>query len=92
VNHLARICCFALFLFACATSLQAADCSSLKSLKLENTTINIAEQVSSGTLTIVESRPSFTGLPPFCRVAGVLRPTSDSAIHFEVWLPAQNWN
>ena len=92
MNHLARICCFALFLFASATSLQAADCGSLKSLKLENTTINIAEQVSSGTLTIVESRPSFTGLPPFCRVAGVLRPTSDSAIHFEVWLPAQNWN
>ena len=92
MNHLARICCFALFLFASATSLQAADCGSLKSLKLENTTINIAVQVSSGTLTIVESRPSFAGLPPFCRIAGVLRPTSDSAIHFEVWLPAQNWN
>jgi len=40
----------------------------------------------------MESRPSFNGLPPFCRVAGVIHPTSDSSIHFEVWLPAQNWN
>ncbi len=31
-------------------------------------------------------------LPAFCRVQGVLRPTADSHIAFEVWLPADNWN
>jgi feruloyl esterase len=31
-------------------------------------------------------------LPAFCRVAGIARPTSDSEIHFEVWLPASGWN
>jgi hypothetical protein len=31
-------------------------------------------------------------LPAFCRVEGVLRPTADSHIAFEVWLPAENWN
>lgn len=69
----------------------AADCSSLKSLHLENTTITLAEPVTSGTLAISDSR-TLTGLPPFCRVTGILRPTTDSAIRFEVWLPDQNWN
>src|SRR3954452_6294039 len=87
-----RVCQLVLLLATCASSLLAADCGSLKSLKLENTTITVAEPVASGTLTVIDSRPSFTGLPPFCRVAGVLRPTSDSAIHFEIWLPAQSWN
>ena len=91
MNRLARVCPLILVLSACAT-LRAADCSSIKSLQLENTTITLAEQVTSGTITIIESRPSFTGLPPFCRVTGIIRPTSDSAIRFEVWLPLQNWN
>ncbi|MEP7315013.1 MAG: tannase/feruloyl esterase family alpha/beta hydrolase, partial [Pseudomonadota bacterium] len=31
-------------------------------------------------------------LPAMCRVQGVLRPTLDSNIVFEVWLPAEGWN
>ena len=31
-------------------------------------------------------------LPGFCRVAGVLKPASDSYIRFEVWLPMADWN
>jgi len=31
-------------------------------------------------------------LPAFCRVQGVLRPTPDSNIVFEAWLPASGWN
>ena len=92
MNHLLRRCGLVLVLSACATSLYAADCNSLKFLNLPDTTITLAEPVTSGTLTVIDTRPSFTGLPPFCRVSGVLRPTSDSAIRFEVWLPAQNWN
>jgi len=79
-------------MFAGASSIRASDCDSLKSLKLENTSITLAEEVTSGTLTIMESRPSINGLPLFCRVTGILRPTPDSAIRFEIWLPAQNWN
>ena len=92
MKDLVRICWLVLSLSVCATSLCAADCGSLKSLRLENTTITLAEPVTSGTLTISDSRASLAGLPPFCRVTGVLRPTSDSAIHFEIWLPSQNWN
>jgi len=92
VNHFVRVCWVVLLSSVCASSLRAADCDGLKSLKLENTTITLAETRTSGTLAISDSRPSFTGLPPFCRVTGVLRPTSDSVIRFEIWLPAQNWN
>jgi len=31
-------------------------------------------------------------LPAFCRLAGVIRPSTDSDIRFEVWLPASDWN
>lgn len=30
--------------------------------------------------------------PAFCRVRAVLRPTAQSAIRMELWLPAQGWN
>jgi feruloyl esterase len=31
-------------------------------------------------------------LPAFCRIAATLRPSSDSDIKIEVWMPAANWN
>ena len=34
----------------------------------------------------------FSALPAFCRVAGTLRPTADSDIRFEVWMPLTGWN
>ena len=34
----------------------------------------------------------FAGLPPFCRVAATLKPSSDSDIKIEVWMPASGWN
>ena len=34
----------------------------------------------------------FRHLPAFCRVAATLRPTSDSDIKIEVWMPVSNWN
>src|SRR5262245_7515658 len=33
-----------------------------------------------------------TPLPAHCRVAAVLKPSSDSNINIEVWLPTENWN
>ena len=31
-------------------------------------------------------------LPDFCRVAATIKPTSDSDIKVEVWLPVNGWN
>jgi feruloyl esterase len=36
--------------------------------------------------------PLFEGLPEFCRVTASLRPTPDSDIRIEVWLPLAGWN
>lgn len=45
----------------------------------------------SGTLALSATQ-TLSSLPNFCRVQGVSRPTSDSNIRFEVWLPTDTWN
>jgi len=35
---------------------------------------------------------AFKSLPTFCRVAATLKPTSDSDIKIEIWIPASGWN
>ena len=67
-------------------------CGELVSLTFEgDTTITASTTVSTGAL-VTPTDQSLTGLPAFCRVIGVSRPTSDSDIRFEVWLPADSWN
>jgi feruloyl esterase len=72
-------------------ALLAADCGALKALKLDATTITVSELVTSGTVEIPGLAP-MQGLPALCRVTGILRPTSDSKIRFEVWMPEKEWN
>jgi len=74
----------------CAAA-RAATCESLAGLTLPYTTISVAQSVLAGTFTPSGS-PPITNLPAFCRVAGVIKPTSDSNIRFEVWMPISNWN
>jgi len=71
--------------------LYAADCAAMKELRLEGTTITMAEAVTSGRVDLPGMGP-VEGLPGFCRVTGLLRPTGDSKIHFEVWMPEKEWN
>src|SRR6267143_1404955 len=67
-------------------------CADLTKLTSEgNTTITAATSVPAGTFTTPAGQ-TLTGLPAFCRVVGVSRPTSDSNINFEVWLPSDSWN
>ena len=65
-------------------------CESLSNLRLPDTTITMAVS-TSGTFTPPDGTP-LERLPAFCRVVGVIRPTSDSQIEFEVWMPAAGWN
>lgn len=69
------------------------SCASLVGLAFDgNTTVTAASDVTSGTLTVGPAL-TLTHLPPFCRVQGVSRPSPDSDIVFEVWLPhADQWN
>jgi hypothetical protein len=76
---------------AAALPTRAATCESLSDVALSNTTITAAQSVPAGKFTPPYGNP-IDKLPPFCRVTGVIRPTSDSYIRFEVWLPASGWN
>jgi feruloyl esterase len=74
-------------------AVSAATCEGLAELKLPNTTITSAQAVAAGAFTPpTGSVAPYKDLPAFCRVTGVIKPTSDSEINFEVWLPAANWN
>jgi feruloyl esterase len=64
-----------------AVPLLAASCESLASLSLPDTTITSAQVVAAN-----------KDLPPYCRVAATLKPSSDSDIKIEVWMPASGWN
>jgi len=85
-----------------AASARAASCESLASLSLPDATITIAQTVPAGAFTmpasynppvLMGSIPvSFGDLPAFCRVAATLKPTADSDIKIEVWLPVAGWN
>jgi len=69
----------------------AADCHGLTHVILPDTTITIAQSVPAGSFTPPYGN-ALDKLPAFCRVAGVIKPTGDSYIRFEVWMPAAGWN
>ena len=82
-------------------SVLAASCESLTSLALPNATITLAQNVVAGSFALpaggggrgAPPADLLKSLPAFCRVAATLRPTSDSDIKIEVWLPAASgWN
>jgi tannase/feruloyl esterase len=70
----------------------AVACARLAGEQLPSTTISAAEAITSGSFTPPGSNSAITNLPPFCRVAGVIKPMSESNILFEVWLPMQKWS
>ncbi|MFZ0959660.1 MAG: tannase/feruloyl esterase family alpha/beta hydrolase [Terriglobia bacterium] len=91
--------CIVLALFIAAffpvTASAHTSCEALANLTLTNATITTATAVAAGSFKppAAMGPPAPTmNLPAFCRVAGIARPTSDSEIHFEVWLPASGWN
>ncbi len=74
-----------------------AACEALSSVKLANTTITLATNVPAGTLHLSAGGPvaadlMLNDLPAFCRVAATLRPSLDSDINIEVWMPTAGWN
>jgi feruloyl esterase len=88
-----------LLLFLLSIPSFAASCDSLSSLALPDATITLAQSVSPGDFTppsavaqVSDLRNRFKNLPAFCRIAATLKPTSDSDIKIEVWLPATGWN
>jgi len=67
-------------------------CASLAALTIPSITIKSATPMAPGPFTPNGSTTALT-LPAFCRVEGTARPTNDSDIRFEVWIPPSDaWN
>ena len=81
----------ALMIVAASLDGHTADCASLIKTSLPDTSLTTAQVVPAGRFLPPYGRP-IDKLPAFCRLAGVIRPSSDSDIRFEVWLPASDWN
>ena len=73
-------------------------CEELASLQLKNTTITSAQLVAAGAFTapagapVAPGAPKYKTLPAFCRVVADVRPSKDSDIKVEVWMPVSGWN
>lgn len=87
---------FPVRLFPCLTLAAlpaiAADCESLAKLTLPATTITAAQPLPAGSFTPPSAQRPLENLPQFCRVAGVIKPSKDSLIQFETWMPLEGWN
>ena len=71
----------------------AVTCDSLSKLSLPGSAIIHVETVSAGGFTQAGLNPRQGAiLPAFCRVAATLKPSFDSEIKMELWMPAANWN
>jgi Tannase and feruloyl esterase len=75
-------------------------CEQLAQLALPNTKITTAQTVAAGAFAPpanmtpwLAGDPNFyKGIPSFCRVTATSKPTADSDIKIEVWLPTTGWN
>jgi feruloyl esterase len=72
--------------------LSAQSCEKLANSSSPLVTITSAKPVTGGNFAPSGSTDTLSGLPAFCRVVANLKPTSDSDIHSEIWLPLTGWN
>jgi hypothetical protein len=88
------------FLLAAGTVAFSQDsCEKLAGLKIPGATITLAKTVPVGTFVapplpfpVPDQTAFYKGLPAFCRVVAEAKPTADSDIKIEVWMPVSGWN
>jgi feruloyl esterase len=82
--------------FAGVLAAQTPDaCTRLKSLAFPDATVDSAELVPASPFrppVAQQGPPSTIQLPAHCRVVAWAKPTSDSNIEIDVWMPASGWN
>jgi len=75
-----------------AAPARGTECGELVKLTLPDVTLTSTTEVGAGHFTPPGSSAALE-TPEFCRVVAVARPTSDSVINFEVWIPpVAQWN
>jgi feruloyl esterase len=75
----------------------AETCDQLTTVKLQQGAVTLAQPVAAGAFTAPQggglgNANAFKNLKAFCRVAATLKPSADSEIKIEVWLPEAGWN
>lgn len=88
-----------MLLFSSAPAYAQDACERLTAAKIPHATIALAQTVAAGTFndppapsSDTDLLPLFKSLPAFCRVVAEAKPTPDSDIKLEVWLPVSGWN
>src|SRR5580700_625903 len=84
----------------CVAAFAQTPCQNLKSLSLPGVEFTAVETVAAGPYQPPAGAGRGAGgpaipprvLPAHCRVAATLRPSTDSDIKMELWMPAENWN
>jgi feruloyl esterase len=90
---------FAILLAAHVVAFSQDNCEKLSAVKIADTTITSAQSVAAGAFAgptepfnAMDASAFYKSLPAFCRVVAEAKPTADSDIKIEVWLPASGWN
>lgn len=91
IDILRRSAARSLFLFTAVAAAQQ-PCEQLASLKLPHMSITSAAALPAGSIPGGPGNANPIQAPARCVVKAVARPTSDSEIKFEVWLPETGWN
>lgn len=71
---------------------QQQPCEKLTELKLPHTEVTSAESLPKGPISAGSGNAPAIEVPARCVVKAIARPTTDSEIKMEIWLPAANWN
>jgi feruloyl esterase len=75
-----------------SAALHAQSCEGLSKLVSPTVSITLAKTIDAGLFTPAGSLVTLPRLPAFCRVTASLKPSSDSDIGIEIWLPVSAWN
>jgi feruloyl esterase len=92
----------AILMVLLSMSAGAVTCESLASVALPNATITAAQLVEAGKFVVPPPpanvapfggpTPVVKDLPAFCRVTATIKPSADSNIKAEFWMPTSDWN
>jgi len=93
MHPLCKVVCLGLGLALSVSALGQDSCEKLQQLQLTDTSISSVKNVAAGPFSLPPGSPAPTvDLPAFCRVQAEIKPTADSRIKIEVWMPASGWN
>lgn len=75
-----------------APQAKACELGSFAALQLQGATVTAVAEVAANSYRPAGSNNAIQNLAAFCQVKGQARPTSDSLVNFELWVPKEGWN